>query len=80
MQSMLATHQLQQLQLHSQPQQQSQHSQQQQHLHSLQAQQQQQLHSLQAQQLQQVVRDLKMKGHLAGQGQWSDGKSGSSGS
>ena len=73
MQSMLATHQMQQLQLHSQPQQQ-------QHLHSLQAQQQQQLHSLQAQQLQQVARDLKMKGHLGGQGQWGDGKSGSSGS
>ena len=66
MQSMLATHQLQQLQLHSQPQQQSQHSQQ------------QHLHSLQAQQLQQVARDLKMKGHLGGQGQWGDGKSGSS--
>ncbi|ONM22861.1 putative transcription factor PosF21 [Zea mays] len=55
MQSVLATHQLQQLQLHSQPQQ-------------------QQLHSLQ---LQQVARDLKMKGHLGGQGQWGDGKSGS---
>lgn len=53
MQSMLATHQLQQLQLHSQPQQ------------------------LQAQHLQQVARDLKMKGHLGGQGQWGDGKSGS---
>jgi hypothetical protein len=27
-----------------------------------------------------VARDLKMKAHLAGQGQWGDGKSGSSGS
>ncbi|WVZ65566.1 hypothetical protein U9M48_014907 [Paspalum notatum var. saurae] len=69
MQSMLATHQLQQLQLHSQPQQQPQHPQ---HQHRP-------LHPLQAQQLQQVARDLKMKGHLGAQGQWGDGKSGSSG-
>ena len=55
------------------------HQMQQLQLHS-QPQQQQHLHSLQAQQLQQVARDLKMKGHLGGQGQWGDGKSGSSGS
>ncbi|CAN6174996.1 unnamed protein product [Urochloa humidicola] len=70
MQSMLATQQLQQLQLHAQPQQQPLHSQHQQ----------QPLHPLQAQQLQQAARDLKMKGHLGSQGQWGDGKSGSSGS
>lgn len=69
MQSMMATHQLQQLQLHSQPQQQTLHPQHQ-----------QPLHSLQTQQLQQAARDLKMKGHLGAQGQWGDGKSGSSGS
>ncbi|CAL5082344.1 unnamed protein product [Urochloa decumbens] len=71
MQSMLATQQLQQLQLHAQPQQQPLHSQHQQ----------QPLHPLQAQQLQQAARELKMKGHLGSQqGQWGDGKSGSSGS
>ncbi|XP_062199367.1 transcription factor RF2a-like [Phragmites australis] len=70
MQSMMATHQLQQLQLHSQPQQQQ-----------LQPQHQQQpLHPLQVQQLQQAAREFKMKGPIGAQGQWGDGKSGSSGS
>ncbi|EAZ45367.1 hypothetical protein OsJ_30013 [Oryza sativa Japonica Group] len=71
MQSMLAAHQLQQLQLHPQ-------AQQQQVLHP-QHQQQQPLHPLQAQQLQQAARDLKMKSPMGGQSQWGDGKSGSSG-
>uniref|UniRef100_A0A0E0M3F0 BZIP domain-containing protein n=1 Tax=Oryza punctata TaxID=4537 RepID=A0A0E0M3F0_ORYPU len=71
MQSMLAAHQLQQLQLHPQ-------AQQQQVLHP-QHQQQQALHPLQAQQLQQAARDLKMKSPMGGQSQWGDGKSGSSG-
>ncbi|KQJ90976.2 transcription factor RF2a [Brachypodium distachyon] len=69
MQSLLATHQLQQLQLHQQPQQQALRPQHQQ----------QPLHPLQAQQLQ---RDLKMKGPMGGgQSLWGDGKSsgGSSG-
>ena len=70
MQSMLATKQLQQLQLHSQPQQQTLRPQHQQ----------QPLHPRQVQQLQQAARDLKMKGHLGSQGQWGDWKSGSSGS
>ncbi|XP_062193702.1 transcription factor RF2a-like [Phragmites australis] len=61
MQSMMATHQLQQLQLHSQPQQQP-------------------MHPLQAPQLQQAAREFKMKGPMGMQGQWGDGKSGSSGS
>nr|CAB3502904.1 unnamed protein product [Digitaria exilis] len=69
MQSMMATHQLQQLQLHSQPQQQT-----------LPQQHQQPLHPLQTQQLQQAARDLKMNRHLGAQSQWSDGKPGSSSS
>lgn len=65
MQSLLATHQLQQLQLHQQPQQQQQPMRPQHH-----HQQQQPLHPLQAQQFQQAARDLKMKGPM-----WGDGKS-----
>ncbi|GJN34357.1 hypothetical protein PR202_gb23009 [Eleusine coracana subsp. coracana] len=65
MQSMLATHQMQQLQLHSQPQQ------------PLHAQHQQQpLHQLQSQ----GSREFKMKGAMGVQGLWGDGKSGSGGS
>ncbi|KAF0914065.1 hypothetical protein E2562_026481 [Oryza meyeriana var. granulata] len=69
MQSMLAAHQLQQLQIHPQTQQQVLHPQHQQPP----------LHPLQAQQLQQAARDLKMKGPMGGQNQWGDGKSGSAG-
>ncbi|KAG8057416.1 hypothetical protein GUJ93_ZPchr0002g24743 [Zizania palustris] len=67
MQSLLATHQLQQLQIHPQGQQ------------PLHPQHQQPLHPLQAQQLQQAARDLKMKGPMGGPNQWGDGKSGSGG-
>ncbi|KAL6601762.1 hypothetical protein ACP70R_044982 [Stipagrostis hirtigluma subsp. patula] len=73
MQSMMATHQLQQLQLQPQPQQQPLHPQHQHH-------QQQPLHLLQAQQLQQAAREFKMKGPMGAPGQWGDGKSGTSGS
>ncbi|CAM0952429.1 unnamed protein product [Alopecurus aequalis] len=69
MQSLLATHQLQQLQL-------QQHPQQQQSLRPQHQHQQQQLHPLQAHQLQQAARDLKMKGPMGGsQSMWGDGKS-----
>jgi hypothetical protein len=58
-QSMLATHQMQQLQLHSQPQQALHHQHQ----------------PLQSQQLQQAAREFKMKGPLGMHAQWGDGGS-----
>ncbi|KAG8050540.1 hypothetical protein GUJ93_ZPchr0009g920 [Zizania palustris] len=58
-QSLLATQQLQQLQIHPQ------------HQQMLHPQHQQPLHPLQTQQLQQAVRDLKMKGRM---NQWGDAK------